>query len=167
MSTRNAVAGLTAVFVAAGVAGCGTPASRPVSEAPAVTASTTTAPPVTSGSGDCHPTAGAAREILIAGPFAACAVQLSQGQLLHIELPPVARSDGTVAQYSMPRSNMGRVMSPAAGRGPCPTEDTCATFLATAVGRAVISWIAPGGCAGGGPCVMARVYEVRVAVLAG
>jgi hypothetical protein len=132
MSTRNAVAGLTAVL-AAGVAACGAPASRPVSEAPAVTASTATAPavtsPVTPGSGDCHPTAVAAREILIAGPFAACAVQLSQGQRLHIELAPVARSDGTVAQYSMPRSDTGRVMSPAPGREPCPTEDTCGLHL--------------------------------------
>ena len=138
-------------------AGC---ASLPRTAAPATSPATTAG----SGKGPGCPSAPDSGGVYVVGGAISCSLRIPPGAHLRVDLPKTVTFGGTTRSYSVPRSGDPAVLAPLPSSNACPKDDRCSEFVARGAGRAVVSWSAPSGCGGGGPCVLGRLFEVAVVV---
>ena len=138
--------------------------STRVATAPSTTAGGSSPPPTATAT--CDFTNGTPGSYVLVGNPDGCVAQISVGQRLSFDLAPIEASGGRTEQHSNPDSNNPVVLKATSLSVQCPIGDTCATFVGVGVGHAVVSWIPPGGCGGGKPCVLVRHKEVEVIVTA-
>ena len=138
--------------------------STRVATAPSTTTGGSSPPPTATAT--CDFTNGTPGSYVLVGNPDGCVAQISVGQRLSFDLAPIEASGGRTEQHSNPDSNNPVVLKATSLSVQCPIGDTCATFVGVGVGHAVVSWIPPGGCGGGEPCVLVRHKEVEVIVTA-